>query len=177
MKKSEIISISLGVVLFVVTNLVLNDVLGKSNILVMAAIGGVSALFAFWWSYKLLPRWSLVKKIFFTLLYLAVAIISAVYLASLRESERKLQLIGKWISPANVDGDSELIFEFKSNDSLIVTVDSQRVEFAYEIMPGDHILAIDRYGEQKFKWSIETLNAEKLIIADRGKTMELERAE
>jgi hypothetical protein len=177
MKKSEIISISLGVVLFVITNLLLTDVLGKSNIAMTAAIGGVSALFAFWWSYKLLPKWALAKKIFFTLLYLAVALISSVYLASLRGSERKLQLIGKWISPANDEGDSELIFEFKSNDSLIVTVDLQRVELAYEIMQGDHILAIDRYGEQKFKWSIATLNAEKLIIADRGKTMELERTQ
>jgi len=177
MKKSEIISIPLGVMLLVVTNLVLNDVVGKNNIVITAAIGGVSALFAFWWSYKLLPRWTLAKKIFFTSLYLAVAIISAVYLTSLRGSERKLLLIGKWISPANDEGDSELIFEFKSNDSLIVTVDSQRVELAYEIMQGDHILAIDRYGEQKFKWSITTLNAEKLIIGDRGKTMELERTE
>jgi hypothetical protein len=177
MKKLEIISISLGIVLFVITNLLLNDVLGKSNIAMMAAIGGASALFAFWWSYKLLPRWTLAKKIFFTLLYLAVAIISAVYLTSLRGSERKLQIIGKWISPANDEGDSELIFEFKSNDSLIVTVDSQKIELAYEIMRGDHILAIDRYGEQKFKWSITTLNAEKLIIGDRGKTMELERTE
>jgi hypothetical protein len=177
MKKSEIISISLGVVIFVITNLALNDIFSRSNIVVTAIVGGVSALFSFWWSYKLLPKFTLTRKVLFTLLCLAVVIFAA-YLTNRNGADRKkLQLVGKWISPPNDEGASELIFEFKPSDSLIVIVDSQRVDLSYAIKRGDQILAIDESGDQKFKWSIKTLTAEELIIGDGDRTMELKRAD
>jgi hypothetical protein len=179
MNKKEIIIFGSLTIVFVLTNLLLRDLINYEGIAVAGVVGMGSGLFAFWWSFRFIINKPQSKQILYTTIYcsllLVIAFVHSRKNKTLKQYSKvtnmdsvniKHHLIGKWVSPSSRKDDFELTFHFISEDSLIARISNEKRGFRYRIKNADRLLVMGENNQVRLNWLISKLDSDSLIMGD-----------
>jgi len=187
-KKEQILLIASPVLVFMLTNLTLGDLLNPDDDIVLSGVTGlISGCIAALFFFISIRNRTFAKQIIFTSIYCVVILgFAFFYSRKKKQTENSVmhismdsiqiedKLIGKWLSPSTGKDDSNLMFEFISEDTVFVTFDDEEgIKVAYDLDTPDRILIF--FEPVKLDYLIEKIEYDSLIFSDGKESIKFKR--
>lgn len=121
--------------------------------------GGVAALFAFLWVFRITNTLSERRQLILSGLLISVILLLAFFVSRRNLHNPDEIILGKWIS----DDADLVVYDFYSADSVRVEWDTINLNLSYEFLTSDEVAFTDDVASIEFNWKIKSIQPDRVI--------------